>query len=347
MFSKMFAKKEKYSVLCVGSVSKDVFFPTNEGKIWETPEDLTAQRKIVFELGAKYQIDDIYEAPGGVAANVAQGLSRLGINVAVHSNIGDDSVGEWIKKELKREGVEIAFLETEKNSNSDLSAIIVDRDSGERVIFFNRDSNEKLKVDAGKFPLAEWVFISALNGEWKKNLDKILDWAQMEKVKIAFNPGQRNIQDDPEKIKAVLRRADLIFLNKDEAIGIIERETKTKEEREKLNEEFFLLKNIQNFHSSSLAVLTDGRRGGWAFNGKSFWRVDASADSPIETTGAGDAFTSGFFASYLKGKDVQECLRWGATNGGNVVRFYGAKEGLLKTTTIEKESKKIKVEKIK
>jgi len=82
-------------VICIGSASKDVFFPTSKGIVTETPEDLTAQKKITFELGAKYQIDDRYEAPGGVAANVAQGISRLGVEVGCCSKIGNDEIGKW------------------------------------------------------------------------------------------------------------------------------------------------------------------------------------------------------------------------------------------------------------
>ncbi|HDH07662.1 MAG TPA: carbohydrate kinase family protein, partial [Candidatus Moranbacteria bacterium] len=93
-------------VICIGSASKDVFFPTARGIITNTPEDLTSQKKISFELGAKYQIEDRYEAPGGVAANVSQGLARLGIKAGCCSKIGDDKLGMWIVDELEKENVD-------------------------------------------------------------------------------------------------------------------------------------------------------------------------------------------------------------------------------------------------
>jgi sugar/nucleoside kinase (ribokinase family) len=66
-------------IICIGSSAKDIFFPTNEGKIFETPKDITSQRKIAFELGAKYHIENRFESLGGCAVNVACGLRRLGI----------------------------------------------------------------------------------------------------------------------------------------------------------------------------------------------------------------------------------------------------------------------------
>ncbi len=69
--------RSKYpEVICIGSVSQDIFFPTSEGIVIETPEDITAKQKIAFELGGKYKVQDRYEAVGGVAANVSQGLAR-------------------------------------------------------------------------------------------------------------------------------------------------------------------------------------------------------------------------------------------------------------------------------
>ena len=69
-------------VICIGSGSKDIFFPTTEGITQETPDDLTAQKKIIFELGAKYHIDNRFESLGGCAVNQACGLRRLGFVVA-------------------------------------------------------------------------------------------------------------------------------------------------------------------------------------------------------------------------------------------------------------------------
>jgi len=89
-------------IICIGSSTKDVFFPINEGDIVETPEDMESQRKIVFELGAKYQVSEgRHESVGGCAANVACGLARLGLKSYCCTRVGDDQSGSWIKKELE------------------------------------------------------------------------------------------------------------------------------------------------------------------------------------------------------------------------------------------------------
>jgi ribokinase len=62
----------------------------------------------------------------------------------------------------------------------------------------------------------------------------------------------------------------------------------------------------------------------------------------VETTGAGDAFASGFLAAYVKSKTLPECLQWGAANAGNSVKFYGGVEGLLTEKEMEEKIKNIK-----
>ena len=103
-------------IICIGSSTKDVFFPIDGGLIMETPEDLEAQRKIAFELGAKYQLANVrHEAVGGCAANVACGLARLSIKSFCCTRVGNDQSGKWIKDELKKEGVETDLIRQMKS----------------------------------------------------------------------------------------------------------------------------------------------------------------------------------------------------------------------------------------
>jgi len=97
-------------VVCIGSSGKDIFFPTREGVIVETPEDLESQKKIAFELGAKFHINDRFESMGGCAVNVACGLARLGVPSACYTVVGNDMIGRWLKEELDKESVDTGLV---------------------------------------------------------------------------------------------------------------------------------------------------------------------------------------------------------------------------------------------
>lgn len=317
-----------FQVICIGSASKDVFFPTGDGVIVDTPEDVEAKQKVMFEVGAKYQIEDRYEAPGGVAANCAQGLARLGIDVACYARLGADQMGDWVFDEIQKEGVDTTLLERDSSAQTDLSAIIVLTQTGDRTIFYNRDANERLVVDTQKLSGAQWFFVSALNGAWEKNLDTILEIVRANGARLALNPGQHNLKNNPAKVAEAVALAEALLLNKDEAVALLHA-ARPDMDIAILNDETALIGALHELGAKIIA-LTDGLRGAWASDGGRIVHAPAGEkEGIVDTTGAGDAFGSGFLAAYIKGHDLETMLRWGTANGSSAVRFYGAQKGLL------------------
>jgi ribokinase len=325
-------------ILCVGSSTKDVIFPISEGEILETPKDLEAQKKIVFELGAKYQVSlPRHESIGGCAANVACGLAHLGIETFCYTRIGDDDVGNWLKKELEANEVKTDLVQIGKNHRSDLSAIMAHIPSEDRIIFSDRDSNERLEIISEEIKNlgAEWIFVSSLNGNqeesWDEKLNKILKIASDDKMKIIFNPGQKNIKSNTQKVIETIRRSEVLIVNKDEAIEIVDKIDGVDDDS--LNNEKFLAEKLNSL-GAKIVVLTDGVRGAWGLDMKEFLHIDARKEKVADTLGAGDAFSSGFIAAHLKERSLAECLEWGIKNSTSVIQYYGAVEGLLKESEI-------------
>lgn len=330
----MLWRKKPYTVICVGSVSQDIFFPTDEGIVLETPDDVAAQVKVAFELGGKYRVRDRYEAVGGVAANVASGLSRLGHRVACYSNRGDDEIGRFVEKILKQEGVSTEYLHIDRTAKTDLSAIIVLTKNAERTIFHNRDANEKLPIYESELKNTQWLFVSALNGPWQENLKTLLDIRERFGCKLALNPGQHNIRENATYMVRVLRTADVLLLNKDEAIELLMR-LPEQPSREELNDERFLITQLHEA-GAKIIGLTDGKRGAWGYDGKEYWFCPIHTRGKIvDSTGCGDAFGSGFFSALLEKKSIDVALRYGIAQSGSVVGFYGASQGLLSKEEME------------
>jgi ribokinase len=330
-------------ILCLGSSGKDIFFPTAEGKIMETPDDLTSQKKIAFELGAKYQIKERYEALGGCAANVAVGLARLGVDTGVISTVGGDAMGSWIREELEKNGVGTEMLTTEKDRKSDLSAIVVDSLSADRVIFSNKNSAGNLAFDAERTKTNDWIFLGDIHGEWKEQMKAIIQFAQEQKKRIAFNPREAHIQEDPAEIIEAIASCEVVFLNKDEAIEIISN-IHLGVSSEMMNDEKYLLEKIASL-KPKIVVLTDGKRGAWVTDRRETFFAAGLEVPAVDSTGAGDSFLSGFLAAYIKEKALEECLKWGIANSASEVQFYGSIDGLLKEAEILEKIKEVKVKK--
>lgn len=334
-------------IICIGSACKDIFFPTGEGLIMETPEDMLAQKKIAFELGAKYKIEERTEALGGCAANVAVGLARLDISSECYAKIGDDIVADWILDNLKKNNVETENIKKEKGCMSDMSAIVVDSRSAERVIFSNQKANGTLSIDPAEIKNADWFFIGDLHGNWENHLDEIFETASDAGINTAYNPRQANIHDNVRKIIEKIKGTDVLFLNKDEAMEIIIAASSEQEsaKSEKINDEEFLLQELGKL-GAKVVALTDGTRGAWASDGENTFYVPAQKVPAVDSTGAGDSFASGFLAAYIKGNDLSECLKWGIVNSSSSVQFYGAIDGLLGEREILEKIESIETKKL-
>jgi ribokinase len=320
----MFWSKTKIKVTCIGSASKDAFFPNDEGTFVETPEDLVSPKKVQFPLGGKILVPDRYEDVGGVAANVAIGLSRLGHKTRIVSRRGDDMIGDFISNSLAQDAVDISRLVTLRQTQSDLSAILVFMQTGERTIFHNRDANEQLHVSQEDLRGTEWVFVSALNGEWQHNIDIIRENKEKFGYKIALNPGQHNLKTDVNCMREFLKYVDILVLNHDEAIMLLGTDDKEMIETEKA-----LMEALSKLGPQTVA-LTDGSRGAWAYqNGIFAERKPELIEKVIDSTGAGDAFASGFFGALLYGHSLEESLGWGIKNSAANLKQYGATRGLL------------------
>ncbi len=319
-------------VICVGSSTQDIFLPTGEGKIIETPEEITSKRKIAFELGAKYKINKRHESLGGCSANVAAGLSRQGILATHYTVIGKDAIGEWIIQKHQEEKIGTELLEV-LDGKSDLSMILVDEKRGDRVIFHNKEVNEKFRFDASKIAEADWVYIGDVFGDWEKIISEIIQKAKAENISVAFNPRQTMIAGNKkEELFKIFKSCEVVFLNKDEAIEIL----MVKDGHLESQDEEYLLSELQK-KAPTIFVLTDGDRGAWAIDDKEVVHADAvKVDNVVDMTGAGDAFASGFLSAYIKDKDLKKCVFWGVKNGASVVEHFGGIEGLLREGEFEK-----------
>ena len=90
-------------------------------------------------------------------------------------------------------------------------------------------------------------------------------------------------------------------------------------------------------------ILTDGAHGSYVVSRGTVWHAAALTGKRVNTTGAGDAFGSGFVASILKDGDVARALKAGTVNAFGVVSHMGAKAGILDHVPTAQELSRVKV----
>jgi len=108
-------------------------------------------------------VRDERTAFGGVAANVACGIDRLGHDAATVARLGDDDDGRAVVRDLEHRGVDVDGVRLVDDERSSYTMILRD-DAGERMIVAGGDSVPNLRLtdaDRERLRAADAVFTSA------------------------------------------------------------------------------------------------------------------------------------------------------------------------------------------
>lgn len=338
---------QRFDVVTIGSVIRDVTMYTNQGIVFRTPENITAQRVIGFEYGAKVRVPQAHFGAGGGAGNSAVTFRKMGLRVATVSRIGDDAEGAFLRRELERYGVNVTQLQVDRNLHTALSAIVASsRGEHDHVVFVYRGATACLRVETATLRAlpTRWYYVTALCGNyWQHNLRQIFSACERSGVKVAWNPGAEQISAGRRALDNFLRQTAVLQLNKDEAIELALSGIKLgKRNPSFLNKPLYLL-NILSDWGPKCVVITDGVHGAYAlYNGK-VYRQKALRRKEVDTTGVGDAFGSAFVAGWHVSKgSVVEALRWGVANSASVLTEVGAQHGILTRAELVSQLKRLK-----
>jgi len=316
-------------VITIGSVTEDLIFLAQENQILPGKSAL-CEKIMAFELGAKIPVGKIKTSMGGAGANVAAGLAKLGIGCRANVAVGGDDTGKKLRRNLQRTGVDVGLCQIVHESETDRSVILVDPIGRDRVIFYNRDAGRKLKLKEISQWKTEWVFISSLTEGWENKLGQILKLRKEKGVKVACNPGLLQLKAGIKFLSPLLKELSILFLNWDEALelALSDREFAQKY-HQKAPTKKTVIKFLQGF-GPKIVVITLGRRGSLTTDGYAYIKAPTLSPKRVELTGAGDAYASGFLASWIRHpEDLKKATAWGMANAGSAVLYFGAEKGLL------------------
>ncbi len=258
------------------------------------------------------------ESGGGMAANAAAAIARLGGKVELWSRIGEDDAGVKIRTGLKAYGVDARYVQMFEEGRSSTSAIIVD-DQGERLIVGNRDTN--MPSGTSWLPLERIAKASAV----------LADVRWLEGLRAAFTEARANCV-------ATILDADL---GAREALGellaltdyAIFSEPALKEFAPSLSPEAALsrVRELGPRH----AGVTLGARGYQWDDGAGGHHINGFKVDVVDTTGAGDAFHGAFTLALVEGHETSICARWACAAAAMKCTRLGSRAGLPKRRDLE------------
>lgn len=322
-----------FDVITFGSAIRDIFVYSKNFRILESEESVTG-RAFCFDLGSKIEIEKIIFTTGGGGTNSACGFSRLGLKSAVVTQIGNDAGGRIIMEDLKKEKVDSHFL-LKSEVFSTAYSIILSIPGGERTILVHRGASENIPYHdiPWKKLKARWFYVTSLGGDFML-LEKIFKVAGEKKIKVAITPGSRELEK-PYDLFPLIKKADILFLNQEEAAKLTGLSFKKPQEiLKKLDEEI-----------RGIVVMTCGAQGSMAALENKIYQAGILKVVVVERTGAGDAFGCGFLTGMILKNKIEDALQLGTANAASVIQKIGAKNGLLSKMDLE-DFQKIDVKKL-
>ena len=274
-----------------------------------------------LELGTKVDIDKIQFSVGGGATNAAITFARNGHESIFMGCIANDPAGTAIINSLDDEGIDSSYVTYTDRAQTGYSVLLL-APSGERTILTCRGASAKFELlnpDDLDTINPDWIYVTTFRGNMDM-LDQFFTKAKSLGSKIMFNPGNLELQHR-RKLLGLLSDVDVLLVNKSEAKQIVEGSS--------LNE---LIGRIRNYVPA--AIITDSNQGAIATDQIEVYRVGIYEDIRVkDSTGAGDAFGSGFLAAYANGKSFKDSLIFASANSTSVVQKIGSKAGIMNQNT--------------
>ena len=250
---------------------------------------------------------------GGAPLNVAGHLTKLGLEGAILSAVGNDELGKRAIDEIKTLGLSTQMIST------------LDYETGKAIITLNGKNAEYEFNDPcawDNIPLIElpksvsliYYGTLAQRGNSKNTLKQLL--SRVSSVHRFFDVNIRKHFYSDEIIKEGVENATILKLN-DEEVDIVLDALKIDIKGYSGLEELYKTYNLD------LILLTKGKEGTMCYKDK-WYRVPCAKVEVVDTVGAGDSLSSGFLASYLKTGDLEKSLLIGSHIADYVVTKRGA-----------------------
>jgi len=312
----------KYDVVSFGSVILDVFLKSPDFRIAKS-KNAFVQRLLTIPYGIKSEVSDLLMSSGGGGTNTSVGFARLGLQSAVVGRCGWDFSGKMIRQELKKEKVSDEFLNQIEGEKTDYSTILIGPDGNRTILVYRGRTRVTSSLIDFKRVNSSWFYIASLEGNLDL-LEELLDFAQKNKIKVALNPGKKEIAQK-EKLLKICQKATVLTLNEEEFVSLTG-----------LSLSKTISQELNKLLPKTLVVITLGEKGVNVFQpDKGFLKMESFKVKMVDQTGAGDGFGSGFITGLIKGFSLEKSLQLGAANGASVVGKIGAKTGLIKSTEID------------
>jgi len=266
--------------------------------------------------GEHVEILKFEEFPGGSAANTIAGLARLGLDTGFIGAVGNDDEGKILLDDFKNCGVNTDGISILEGRTGIVIGFVDSR--GERTLYPYPGVNSKLEFKnelVGYSKNTRYLHLSSFVNDRQFEVQKKLVGLLPERVKISFSPGILYSRRGLSALLPIMERSSIVFLNASEIRAITGKDYKK-------GSHLLIEKGAKTI------AITLGDKGCYLRDRMGEYRVRAERVDVVDTTGAGDAFSTGFLYGLISGRDIVESGRLGNRVAALCIRKFGARAGL-------------------
>lgn len=274
-----------------------------------------------FELDREHLASDCSLTLGSSSAIFAHNFALLGNQVSFHSAIGDDPLGEICVERLGESGADLSAVRRFAGKSTGLTVILPQPEK--RYILTYPGVMAEMRLEDLDLRL---VFASRHLHLSSYFLQRALRPRIAELFRLAKEKGlstSLDTNDDPDDawgadVLEVLRWVDVLLPNEHEACRLAHTDDPI--------EATTLLAS-----KGPIVVMKRGAKGALARRGGEVFAASSPTVDAVDTIGAGDSFDAGFLHKFIRGAQLDECLRFGnltgafsTTRGGGTEAFREA-----------------------
>jgi ribokinase len=236
---------------------------------------------------------------GGKGANQAVAAAKLGASVLMVTKVGDDMFADNTIKNLAGFGVDTKYVTRAKGRSSGVAPIMVEP-SGENSILIVKGANNELSaadIDQAAEDLKACSLILLQLEIPVETVYAAIEFGKRHGVQTLLNPAPAVPDLDPQRI----RNATFLTPNETELAILSGLPVDTEAEIE-IAARSLMAKGIETI------IVTMGSRGAMLLTAHSVKRIAPVRVTPVDTTGAGDAFVGSFARYYVAGASLDAAL---------------------------------------
>jgi ribokinase len=249
---------------------------------------------------------DFDMGPGGKGSNQAVATTRLGARSSLLAMVGADKLASIATDLYASEGVDASLVTTREERPTGVGFIILNS-KGENFIILDMGANELLNgaaVDAGEAQIAASDVVMTVLEVPTSAASRAMELGRKHGATTILNPAPARALP-----ASVFESVDYLTPNESELRILLDLSADDPSSSKELAQEL-------RRRGARNVITTLGRDGAMILTDTLDIRIPAIEAEVIDTTGAGDAFNSGFAVALAEGRDLVEAVRLGVVCGG-------------------------------